>query len=352
METDQTVSHCHNIRSRQKSNLRCLHPASHGDYCGTHYKNPVRFTAITVITVITDTEKTAVKIQKWWMFWRGIRAVKTRGIGYWDRSLNTNDTDFFSTDPVKDISGQYFFSYKDADRHVYGFDVRSIHSLFERSRNDDVLNPFTRVAIPHEVQKKVEYLIQWLQKRKLSTEWEALHPPSPEQQWRMRIVDLFNIIDGLNYYSSPDWFIELNHHGHKRFYREMYDIWAHRAGLSSAQREQIVPNHAQLIFRYPPWVLVDLSMEALRKLNTRLIRILISSAVDREDRILGAMYVISTLTLVNRGARLAYPWLYESVSLLPDNVLATGIHGLGPIPEIPGFGWIHAVLNFTGNDYI
>ena len=43
------------------------------------------------------------------------------------------------------------------------------------------------------------------------------------------------------------------------------------------------------------------------------IRMFITSAVDKNDRILGAMYVVSALTLVNEQARNAYPWLYESV---------------------------------------
>ena len=50
------------------------------------------------------------------------------------------------------------------------------------------------------------------------------------------------------------------------------------------------------------------------------IRLMICSAEDRNDRILGAMYVVSTLTLVNEQARTAYPWLYESVSGIPAAV--------------------------------
>ena len=67
------------------------------------------------------------------------------------------------------------------------------------------------------------------------------------------------------------------------------------------------------MFRHPPWALRGQSLAAMQKLNMNTIRTLITSAEDRNDRILGAMYIVSTLTLVNEDARRAYPWLYESV---------------------------------------
>lgn len=328
---DERSAKCRNIKSKRKKNEQCPNPATHGNYCGIHYKHPELFAN-------TDSENSVNRIQAWWRFWRGLRAVRLRGIGYWDRTLNTNDSDFFSMDKVQDISGVYFFSYTDSDRHVYGFDIRSIASLLDRSRNKhEPQNPFTRGVLSDTIQTKIRTCIQWLQKRGISTEWEALQAPTAEQRWRMSIVDLFHSIDELNYYSSPDWFIGLNLYGHQRFYRELYDIWNYRAGLSNTQKEAIVPNHIQTLFRYPPWALFDLSIELIRKLNTKMIERLVMTATDRNDRILGAMYVISTLTLVNRQARLAYPWLYESVSLLPQDTN-------GDLPIVQEFGWIQNII--------
>jgi hypothetical protein len=66
------------------------------------------------------------------------------------------------------------------------------------------------------------------------------------------------------------------------------------------------------------------------------IRQLITAAEDRNDRILGAMYVVSTLTLVNEQARNAYPWLYESVAVDEEDV---------HIPAgAPLFGWLNHFL--------
>jgi hypothetical protein len=81
--------------------------------------------------------------------------VKKHGIAYFHRSLSVNDTDFFSTDRVADISGTMFFSYVDANKHVYAFDIRSLHMLLYKARTAGEIcqNPFTREPFPDFVAK-------------------------------------------------------------------------------------------------------------------------------------------------------------------------------------------------------
>jgi hypothetical protein len=320
---------CANIRSRKHNTEKCVNPPTHGDYCGIHYKNPKpwkpptpaqKAKAAAAVRTRSETAahktSTALKIWKWYAAQRGMHFYRSRGPAYYVRSIATNDSDFFSADPVNDISGVMFFSYKDTDNHVYAFDIRSIHSLIHRARlsGAPAQNPFTRTNLDIEVILHVKSIVAQLQAHNISCEWAPLEPPTPEQQLCMKIVDIFHIIDELNYYSSPDWFLHMNLDDHLRFYSELHSIWTHRAGLSMAQKSAIVPGltHTQL-FRHPPWALRGQSLSTMQKLNMKTIRTLITSAEDRNDRILGAMYVVSTLTLVNEDARRAYPWLYESI---------------------------------------
>jgi hypothetical protein len=127
----------------------------------------------------------------------------------------------------------------------------------------------------------------------------------------MRIVDLFMIINELNYYSSPDWFFSMDATAHRRFYAELHMIWSVRAGLSEEQKERIIPNHGTRLFR--TLAVSELTMADIVRTNASTMRSFVSSAVDKNDRIVGAMYVVSALTLVNAEAREAYPWLHESV---------------------------------------
>ncbi len=290
-------------------------------------------------------DEAAHKLTKWIRLYYPLYMIRKHGIGMYIRDTLTNDSDFFSAESCTDLSGTMFFSYRDIDNHVYGFDIRSIHTLVYRARlsGESPMNPYTRNVIPSSIIGKVSALVKSLHKRGFPTEWAPLEPPTPEQQWRMKIVDLFNKIDELNYYSSPDWFISLDIGGQRRFYTELHAIWTHRAGLSMMQKNTIVPNFSSKLFRHPPWAMMDQSLEAMQKLNMNTIRILISSAEDKNDRILGAMYVVSTLTLVSREARNAYPWLFESVGGIPEVVYANERrHGFG---NMVGLGWLQELLN-------
>jgi hypothetical protein len=41
---------------------------------------------------------------------------------------------------------------------------------------------------------------------------------------------------------------------------------------------------------------------------------MVASAIDRSDRVLGAMYILTALTQVSPEAAEAFPWLFESAA--------------------------------------
>jgi hypothetical protein len=336
---------CMNRRSRNNPHEQCKNPATHGAYCGLHYKNPH-----TWIPSDLSHEPQGRAIAAWFRLHYCLYMIRIHGIAYWDKSILTNNCDFFSTEPFTDIDNIMFFSYKDSDNHVYGFDIRSIHTIVHRARmaGDIPVNPYNRNPIPHHVLRNINNLVKLLHKRSLPTEWEPLEPSTPEQKWNMSIVDLFHKIDELHYYSSPDWFIHLDISGHRRFYTELHAIWTHRAGLSIMQKNTIVPQFSSKLFQHPPWAIVNLSLESLQKITSNTIRLLISSAEDKNDRILGAMYVVSALTLVHKDAQQAYPWLYESVGTPFPELLYADERRYG-IESILGLGWLQELLSLPMN---
>lgn len=364
---------CENIKSKKEPKKQCLNPATHGAYCGIHYKHPRPWSppspshaaaaatsrgsrtlrigpdeaAAVISRSITIRTSAAMRIQRWLRFWHRIHVRRVQGPAIHIRSACVNDTEFFSTEPLTDISAVMFFSYAEHDKHLYGFDIRSIHTLLYRARQEGekALNPYTRAEFPVGVPRQVSARVRWLARRGFPTEWVPLTPPTPEQATRMKVVDLFSRIDELNYYSSPDWFIELTVAGQSRFYRELYLIWNVRAGLTSAQKNAIVPQFQTRLFRVPPSAARGMTLEALQKLNMGIIRLMISAATDRNDRILGAMYVVTALTLVHPGARAAYPWLYESVAEVGEAPAPVG--GAGGLFGIQ-MGWITQILAAVG----
>ena len=115
------------------------------------------------------------------------------------------------------------------------------------------------------------------------------------------------------------------------------------------QKVALVPNFQQRLFRHPPWAIRDLPLETLQRLNMATIRMLITSAADRNDRILGAMYVVTALTVVNETARTAYPWLYESIVEEEEDAPAPQVVHIrrNGLIQALGIGWLNDLLTIA-----
>lgn len=316
---------CKNIRSRRHPDQRCSNPATVGEYCGVHSKHPRPFATPTQVglaqavpvcmTVPAQPERPVLLIQKWWLL-RGHMSIRRRqGPARYSREISTNTSDFFSMEDIVSISGEYLFSFADADKIVYAFDIRSFASLMEKKSDDTPLaNPYNRQPIDAAIMAKATNYIRWCRKKGIDTRWAPEQPATPDQRFQMKVTDLFQKIDELNYYTNPSWFINLNVDELRCFYVELYDVWHHRAELTPEMRNTIIPSPARP-FKYPVRdVVAQRSQELLRKLNMDTIRMFVSAAADRSDRILGAMYVVTALTLVCRECAETYPWLYESAA--------------------------------------
>lgn len=313
---------CKNIRSRNHPDQRCPNPAVHGEYCGLHFKHPRPFkskaklsideTPVNTISVPMNSGASVKKIQKWWRFRGRLRLFRRQGPAKWQRDICTNSTDFYSMEDICTLSGEYIFSFIEQGKCVYAFDLRSLATLLEK--NETPQNPYTRELLTESVIVKAKNFIRWSRKKGLDTRWAPIEPQSPDQRFKLKVTDLFQKIDELNYYTNPEWFIGLDVDDLRCFYVELYDIWFHRAELSNEMRRTIIPPPAHP-FKYPINEIVpQKNIDFLRKVNLDTIRMFISAATERTDRVLGAMYIVTVMTLVNRQCRETYPWLYESAT--------------------------------------
>ena len=247
-----------------------------------------------------------------------MRKILRQGPATFDLSLATNANDFFTYTPIEEIEKIHLFSFLDKnDKHIYVCDIRSFHSLihYAKIEGNKPQNPYTRNMIDFSIVKKVYAHIDFCMKYSYSYEYEPLRPPTPEQCFRMKVVDVFTLINELNYYSTPEWFLTLDLTRQKRFYRELYELWNFRAGLTAVQKNMIVPGYSSKVFKHTIHYVNNMTtIEEIRKFNLHQIKCLISSASLEGDKSTGAMYVLTAMTVVNTQAREAYPWLYESIA--------------------------------------
>lgn len=247
--------------------------------------------------------------------------ARMSGPSYHDRSLCVNDTDFYSMEPVRDISHSQFISVRDDSGMVYGFDVMSLYTYFmsetkngNASSSIPMTNPYNRMPLP------LSLRLQMFRKIHLShiigancvIEVEPEPVLSMQQQDDNTLFAVFQQINSHGHHADSAWFSDLNFVQIMRFMRELADIWNYRAQIMPHLKLEICPPNGDP-FRYIDLRGLNLQPEMFRHYGIELINRFVTSGATRDSQSLGAYYVLSALTLVSQPAQAAMPWLYEAV---------------------------------------
>jgi len=313
-------------------------------------------------TYFRRTDKAKV-IQKWFRRHMVMRSHQLRGPAIKNRKMCTNETDYATMEPIEEIAYEQFFSYTDAKSFTYGFNVASlIQSIKPKGSSYYLVNPYNREVVEPKVMfrlislYKICFIIypdfasenprtdrfqQAITNRNINRNQPAtlftdgynpvvndLYLRVPENRERynrlqsirekpmeQRVQDLFMEIDQLGNYTQSVWFSNLERMEYIRLYRILYDIWHFRGQLSYAVRNNICPFHDPFssIFNRPMYH-NNINIETIKKACLLVFETMVYSAAEDDNRRLGAFHALSALTLVSSGARIALPWLYESIA--------------------------------------
>jgi hypothetical protein len=297
-----------------------------------------------------------------------------RGPGFKDRQLCSNVTDFVTLEPINEIELPYFFSYKDDNNFIYGFNICSLINLIRSQQK--FINPYNRTPFNELTKKNIikiynnNFFIN--EKFKIENKYFSRQVRSlrylthttnvnrnllrnifntsnvdnynpridprrtaditswSHEQWQERITilntvrnqtilsvrteRLFIEIDNLGNYTNSSWFSNLTHMQYLRLYRCIYDIWSFRGQLSSLLKRYICPYHDPFEGIFPRYVQNNITIEQIKKACLLVFENLIYSSPDVEYRKIGALHCLCSLTIVSHNARLALPFLYESVA--------------------------------------
>lgn len=260
-----------------------------------------------------------LKIQKVVRGFLHRKLIKLRGPAFRKRNICTNETDFFTMDEMHEIPYEQFYSYKDMDGFIYGFNILSLHNLISKE-GDTTKNPYNRNSITSDIKQDIRRIVKLSALLKMPLDIVIKQDIiDPRKRMELRILELFQTINSYGNYANSEWFLELNHIGHIRFARELFDIWNYRAQLSNLKKYEICPPHGNPFLGTPYFTnaasnmtLVNLGIDVLLRFNMQIIENLVKSAIDVDNKTLGSFYVLTALTLVSEPAREAMPWLYEA----------------------------------------
>ncbi len=219
-------------------------------------------------------------------------------------------------EPVEKIPKLFFFSYADAKKIIWAFDIRSLSHIMAQGKQPE--NPYTRDAFPAASLQKLRERISYLRKRKYPVMYLQGESLSQEQEWNQRVLDIFMRLESLGYLAACSWFNGLTINQHKRLYKIMFELWNFRLGLSPAEKEIIVPGHlkaATKLFRWFPETLDTMNHNDRwwQKQSLSLIQSFIERSTDKTKNSLGALYVTMGLVHVSEDAAEAYPWIAETL---------------------------------------
>jgi hypothetical protein len=132
-----------------------------------------------------------------------------------------------------------------------------------------------------------------------------------------KIMDICLRIDALGNYTDVNWFKSLNRRQIIKFINVIHDIWNYRAQIpENVKREICTPVGRPFAFLNINYnYLCNCDILQIKMIFVKIIENFINKGIDNSSSSLGAMYVLSALTLVNNDTAEALPWLFQSVAL-------------------------------------
>ena len=260
-----------------------------------------------------------IKIQKNFRRLLVKKYIALHGPASLNRKLCTNADDFITMDPIEEISFHQFFSYKDVDGFIYGFNIISLYNLFLQSKNiEDVRNPYNRNIISMSIIKNIKNIIflSMILKIHINLHYEDdAQNVSNEKAIELRTLSLFQNINALGNYSDYQWFHSLNKQQLVKFVKELNDIWNYRAQITFETKRNVCPPNGDPFRNLSIlYVYNEQDIFNIKKVILEVLEKLVNTGVDKDSKSLGAFYVLGTLTLVNESAATSLPWLYQSFS--------------------------------------
>ena len=230
------------------------------------------------------------------------------------RKACVNDTDFYSLEDIKDLPYYKFYSYKDDDGIVYGFDISSLYEYIKNQKKNT--NPYNRKKFPSKIISDIKKIIRYsrMLDKPLELYIKKDDDLAPEKTFELRVRGIFHKMDELGNYTDEKWFMNLNKLSLIKFIRELHDMWNYRLGLSDDAKRNICPRGSP--FRHINLVtIVSITMGVIREQVLKTIELMVSSGTINEYKSLGTIYILTALTLVNQDAANALPWLYQAASV-------------------------------------
>lgn len=237
-----------------------------------------------------------VKIQKTYRGWLVYR-----------KKICSNDTDILTFSSIYEIPDNYFYIFHDkVTNKKYGYDIRTLIQIME---SEHASCPYTFRLFDEDEKNTINSIKDHLIKSGLVMDIEKAEM-SPEEEVEMKIKDVFYQINMLDNYTNHIWFKKLELYQLIDLYVKMEDIWSYRSLMPLNAKKKIVKNG--IAFNIPIGQIR--SIKSKIKIQNILLdefTRFITEGIDREEKKLGAILVLTGLVEVSNEAAYALPHLIQ-----------------------------------------
>jgi len=305
---------CVSIKSKKNPTVQCSSPATRGEFCARHFRSRILWTsAIPPRPPFTRSQKLAAsKILRFIKAKTRLSMRMRRGPAIFTPEISHNDKDLYSLESITTIPRKYHFSYADANKHVWTFDVRFLVQCLQHG--ESLKNAFSQEEFASSSIRRFHALTKFLRLHQIPIVYVDTDELTPEQIWNQKVIDVFLQLGALGYGANILWFESLTIRGHQLFYRNLYRLWNTILALSDIERELIIPgfNSGRApLFRWHPIALEGEAHDIKwwRKQTLTLMSTFITRSTDRANQGCGALYVLTALANSHPRVADAYPWL-------------------------------------------
>ena len=239
---------------------------------------------------------------------------KARGIGYFNRSLINNTTDFLNFTDINDIPAMYLITFKDNLNFIYGFDIRSLLSYIEELDSNTINNPYTQKTFTKTFIDNIYILDNYnkhTQKINPTIHNQPTQNITPELKVKRLCVSIFQRMDELELYTQASWFLDLNVIRLKKLYFLIEDIWNYRARLTPVLKKKFVTNG--IAFNWPIFYIKNLTNKIkIQNILLNEFKKFVYQGTTKADCVTASYWILMGLTIVSPAAASGCPSLVQS----------------------------------------
>ena len=229
-----------------------------------------------------------------------------RRYSIYSRSKSINDCNLLTLETIYLLPVKYLYRLKCKNGKLFCFDIRYLNQLFQN--DESPINPYTLIKFNDKERSDISKRIHSISN--ISIDKIDI---SSDNKLELKIISVFKKFNDLDNYTDPDWFFNLTFKKLKSLYLIAEDVWNYRAQLSESKKIKILNNTKVFIVTVESIkkMNIEKDFKYLREIIINIFNRFVTEGINRDEKKLGAMLMLTAMVEVSIDAANAMPYLIQ-----------------------------------------